>query len=384
MNKPRILLVASSPRTGLIFHFARLAIALKRKGHSVVVISDVREELCGLSDELKSEGIKHYRVRGLDNYVHPTSVMKLSRIMNAEEFDVIHISGLINFAKSYLAKLLSGRRNEPVILHIDSIRDETVIRKFSYNVLFPIVNSHAVVVPVSHWTKKRLRKYKVREEVMIVVHNAIDLGFFDSVAKKPCPGLDFFNEVKDKTVVAQVSNLYPWKGHEYLIIAAQKILVTNPNVQFLIVGEGPLRQKLESMVCNLGISENVTFTGHISHRHVPWLLSNIDIGVLVSLRENLPRTLLEYMAAQKPLVATNVGGVSEAVIDGVNGYLVPPRDPDALANAILKLMNDPDNAKQMSVKGRRLVEQRFSMEVFTDRFDGVYELALRRRCCMRA
>jgi glycosyltransferase involved in cell wall biosynthesis len=379
MNKPRILLEASSPRTGLTFHLTRMAIALKRKGHSVVVISDVREELCGLSDELKSEGITHYRVRGLDNYAHPISVKKLSRIMNAEEFDIIHISGLVKFAKSYLAKLLAGRRNEPVILHIDSIRDESAIRKFAYNTFSPILNSHAVVVPVSHWTKKRLRKYRVREEAMTVVHNAIDLELFDSVANKPWSGLDFLDEVKEKTVVAQVSNIYPWKGHKYLIMAAQKILVTNPNVHFLIVGEGPLKQELESIVYNMGISENVTFTGHISHCHIPWLLSNIDIGVLASLRENLPRTLLEYMAAQKPLVATNVGGISEAVISGVNGYLVPPRDPDSLANQILNLMNDPDNAKQMGVKGRKLVEQRFSMEVLTNRLDDVYELALRRK-----
>jgi len=378
MNKPKILLTASSPRIGLTFHFTRLAIALKRKGNSVVVISDVGEELCGLSNELKSEGIKHYRVRGLDNYVHPTSVRKLSRIMDTEEFDIIHTSGLIKFAKSYSAKLLSGRRNEPVILHIDSVRDETVIRKFAYNAFSRILNSHVIVIPVSHWTKKRLRKYRVREEVMIVVHNSIDLELFDSVAQKPCPSLDF-DEVKDKTVVAQVSNLYPWKGHKYLIIAAQKVLVTNPNVHFLIVGEGPLRQELESMVRNLGISENVTFAGHISNYDIPWLLSNIDIGVLASLRENLPRTLLEYMAAQKPLVATNVGGVSEAVIDGVNGYLVPPRDPDSLANGIVKLINDPGNAKQMGVKGRRLVEQSFSMKVFTDRLDDIYELALRRK-----
>lgn len=379
MSKPKILLAASSPRRGLTFHFVRLAIALKRKGHSVVVISDVREELCGLSDELRNEGIKHYSVRGLDDYIYPTSVTKLSRIMSTEEFDVIHISGLIKFTKSYLAKLFSGRRNEPVILHIDSIRDETLIRKFAYNAFSPMLNSHAVVVPVSHWTKKRLRNYRVREEVMIVVHNAIDLELFDSVAKEPCPGLDFFDEIKDKTVVAQVSTLYPWKGHEYLLTAAQKMLVTNSNVHFLIVGEGPLRQKLESTAVNLGISENVTFTGRISNYHIPWLLSSIDIGVLVSLRENLPRTLLEYMAAQKPLVATNVGGVSEAVIDGVNGYLVPPRDPDSLANRMLKLMNDPGNAKQMGVKGRRLVEESFSMKALTDRLNDVYELALRRK-----
>lgn len=85
------------------------------------------------------------------------------------------------------------------------------------------------------------------------------------------------------------------------------------------------------------------------------------------------------MAARKPIVATNVGGVSEAVINGVNGYLVPPRDPASLAKAILKLINNPETARKMGARGRRLVEQRFSMNVITRKLNDVYELALKRK-----
>jgi len=85
------------------------------------------------------------------------------------------------------------------------------------------------------------------------------------------------------------------------------------------------------------------------------------------------------MAARKAIVATDVGGVSEAVMDGVNGYLVPPRDPTSLAKAILRLINDPDKAREMGLKGRRLVEQRFSMDVITRKLNDVYELALKRK-----
>lgn len=129
MNKPKILLTASSLGIGLTFHFTKLAIALERKGYNVIVISDVKEEICDLSNELKSEGIKHYELRGLDDYINPTSVWKLGKIMDAEDFDIIHTSGLIKLAKFYLAKSLSKRRKKAIILHIDSIEDETTIKK---------------------------------------------------------------------------------------------------------------------------------------------------------------------------------------------------------------------------------------------------------------
>jgi len=389
MNKLRILLTASSPGLGLTFYITGLAIALKRRGHNVIVLSDVKEETNGLSNELKSKGIKHYVLKGLDDYVNLNAVRELSKVMKVEDFDIIHTGGLIKLVKLYPAKLLSNRSKKPIVLQIDNISDtkmestddisEAVIRKSVYTAFSPILNSCAdIIIPVSYWTKKKLRKYGVREDKIIVVHNAVDLERFDSMARQRPSSVDF-NEIKDKTVVAQVSALHPWKGHKYLLIAARKILATNPNVHLLIVGGGPMRQKLESIARSLRISESVTFLGLIPNYHIPWLFSNINVGVLASLKEQFPRVLLECMAAGKPIVATDVGGVSDAVIDGVNGYLVPPRDPNSLAKAILKLINNPETAREMGARGRNLVEQRFSMDVITRKLNDVYELALKRK-----
>lgn len=388
ISKMRILLTASSPGIGLTSYLTRLAIALKRRNYDVIVISDHKEEFNGLSNELKFEEIKHYRLIGLDDYINPNNVLKLSKVMRAEDFDIIHTGGLIKLAKLYPAKLLSNKSKKPIVLQMDNISDTnmkgmdnvsgTVMGRFIYTSFSPILNLCAdIIVPVSYWTEKKLYGYRVREDKMIVVHNAVDLEWFDSMASTRPSSIQLLNGIKDKTLVAQVSTLYPWKGHKHLLIAASKILVANPDVHFLIVGEGPMRQKLESMTHNLRISQNVTFTGLVPNYYIPWLLSNISVGVLASLKEQFPRALLEYMAARKPVVATNIGGVSEAVRDGVNGYLVPPRDPVSLATAISRLINEPDKARQMGLEGRRLVERRFSMNILTNKLNRVYEMALR-------
>jgi len=378
MDRMQILLTASSPGVGLTFHVSRLAIFLERRGHNVTVISDTKEENEGLSDELRSEVAEYHKVGGLDDYFSLHSVWQLGRILKGAAFDIAHVYGLIKLAKFYSARWLFDGKKEPIILHMDSIRDEAMIRKIGYTAFRRILNSHVdVIVVVSDWTKKRLHMYGVAEDKMITVHNAIDLEWFDSVASMRPPSSDFFDGIKDKTVVTQVSTLYPWKGHKYLLRAARKVLAINPDVHFLIVGGGPLKQELESLAHSFGISKEVTFAGHVQNYYIPWILSNIDIGVLASLRENCPRALLEYMAAKKPVVATEVGGVPEVVAEGINGYLVPPGNSNLLACAILKLVDNDQAARKMSIEGRRVVEEELSMNVFSSRLESIYELARR-------
>jgi glycosyltransferase involved in cell wall biosynthesis len=146
-----------------------------------------------------------------------------------------------------------------------------------------------------------------------------------------------------------------------------------------VVGKGPRIKYLKELTDHLGIEKNVTFTGPIFWPALYPFLSNVpDICVSSSISENFPFYILECMAAKKPIIATNVGGVSEAVIDGENGYLVPPKNPSLMADAILELIIHPDKAKQMGIEGRKLVEQRFSMDAITHKLTKVYESATRR------
>ena len=208
-------------------------------------------------------------------------------------------------------------------------------------------------------------------------YNAIDLNEFDDASRRS--PIDFETRKSDEPTVVCVANLTPIKGQEYYLMAAEEVLKNHP-ATFYVVGSGPRRRYLEELAHRLGIKKNVVFTDRIQWPQIYHFLSNeADICISSSVSEHFPFYILECMAARKPIVATNVGGVPEAVIDGVNGSLVPPRDPTSLAKAILRLINDPDKAKEMGLKGRKLVEQRFSMDMITRKLKDVYELALKRK-----
>ncbi len=161
----------------------------------------------------------------------------------------------------------------------------------------------------------------------------------------------------DDIVVVQVGRLHPAKGYIYLLEAAPRVLSRAPNCHFLFVGEGPLEQSLATGIAASGLANSVHLLGVRSD--IPRLLLAGDIMVLASVEEGLPNVILEGMATGLPVVATNVGGNPELVIDGVTGLLTPPADSPALADALLSLVDNPDKAWAMGMNGRERVAARF-------------------------
>src|SRR5829696_317888 len=155
-------------------------------------------------------------------------------------------------------------------------------------------------------------------------------------------------------VVLTPARLHEQKGHATLLQAAAQV----SDATFVFAGDGPLRAQLEQQVRELGISGRSVFLGNRSD--IPDLLAAADLLVLPSLYEGLPVSVLEAMAAERPVVATSIGGTKEAVIHEVTGLLVPPGDPVAIANAIYRLRGDPALARRLAVAGRLRVQQEFS------------------------
>ena len=153
------------------------------------------------------------------------------------------------------------------------------------------------------------------------------------------------------------ARLHEQKGHSFLLAAAVEV----PDATFVLAGDGPLRAQLEAQARELGVAHRCLFLGHRSD--VPALLAAADLFVLPSLYEGLPVSVLEAMAAQRPVVATAIGGTDEAVTHEADGLLVPPRDPAALAAAIRRLRTDPALAQRLAAAGRRRVERDFSSVV---------------------
>ena len=177
----------------------------------------------------------------------------------------------------------------------------------------------------------------------------------------------------NETVLALIGRLVPQKGHHYFI-SALKDLLADYKVKGLIIGSGPLEADLKQYSRNLGLNGSLVFTG--LRKDVPSLLDIVDILVMPSLREGLPIVALEAMAKKKPVVATNVGGNSEVIVDGMTGILVPPKDSITLAFAIKRLIDDKEYAMKLGNNGRNRLEEHFSVEKMVRATERTYEECL--------
>jgi glycosyltransferase involved in cell wall biosynthesis len=172
------------------------------------------------------------------------------------------------------------------------------------------------------------------------------------------------------------------KGHEILIWAAKDVVRKRPNVKFVLVGDEPphvgigvYRHKLEQMVSDLGLSSHFVFTG--ARQDIPNILSALDLVVMPSLSEGLGLATVEALLMCKPVVASKVGSLPEFIIDGETGLLVPPANVSALAEAVLKLLEVPDDVrKAMGLKGRMLVSGKFDIRQVVSRELALYRQAL--------
>jgi L-malate glycosyltransferase len=192
-----------------------------------------------------------------------------------------------------------------------------------------------------------------------VISNGFDLSKF------PIKTEDMKKQIRaslgiplDASVVVIVANLRPVKDHMTFLKAAQIVHLEKPDVHFLVVGSGAELQKLRNESSSLGIAGSVHFLGE--RLDVSEILTACDIGVLSSISESFSNALVEYMAAGLPVVTTDVGGASEALVDGVNGYIVPVKDSYQMGKRIVELLKS-ELIQDMGQEGRRICLECFSL-----------------------
>ncbi|WP_075292059.1 glycosyltransferase family 4 protein [Pararhizobium arenae] len=195
---------------------------------------------------------------------------------------------------------------------------------------------------------------------VFAIHNGIDAGRFSVESGSRDLVRQAFGIAATQPVVATVARLVWFKGLHDLLDAAGIVSRQVPEVRFLIVGSGPQHDELRAKCLTDGISKNVIFAGE--RRDIPDILSSADVFALTSVSEGLPISILEAMAAGLPVVATDVGGVSEIVDDGKTGFLVPSRSPSDVADRILRLLASPDDRQTFGAAGKRRVVRAFSPE----------------------
>jgi glycosyltransferase involved in cell wall biosynthesis len=296
-------------------------------------------------------------------------VRKACRLVREERISLIHAHEFTgNTYGSLVAKLVGV----PLVatVHGKSYYSEQCKRRMAYR----LVSRMATMVAVSEDLRRFVtRSVGIPSEKIKVIYNGQDvlppLGPEKKLSLRDELGL-----AEDEQVIGVVGSLYPVKGHKYLLAAVPQVLKHHPRTIFLIVGRGELELALKEEVKRCGVEKQVRFLGF--RNDVSALLSIMDIFVLPSLSEGLSIALLEAMAAGKPVVATNVGGNPELVIDGETGFSVPPSDPDALAAKICLLLGERARARNFGENGRNRVQQCFSLRGMADNYQVLYEKCL--------
>jgi glycosyltransferase involved in cell wall biosynthesis len=238
-------------------------------------------------------------------------------------------------------------------VYLYGVLDRAVLRRFN------------MTVGVSEQVAKRLRSAGVARDKIRIISNGIDVEAFAQAypALRRGPG-------PNCRLVGLVGRLAPEKGIQYFLQAATIVIRSHPNVEFVIVGDGPERLNLVATASKLGIQDKVRFLGKVDN--MASVYASLDIVVSSSLKEGLPMTILEALAASRPVVATSVGAVPSVISHEQTGLLVPPSNADALACEIIRLLSDREFSEMLGRKGRQIVQERFSAEAMTTQYLKLY------------
>ncbi|MBI3952199.1 MAG: glycosyltransferase [Acidobacteria bacterium] len=224
-------------------------------------------------------------------------------------------------------------------------------------------------IAVSHEVAGRLRRtFYIPARKISVVHNGIYPTRFNGPVNTALRAT--LTGSSKQPVVLILARLDQQKGHRYLLEAAALV----PEAVFVLAGDGPERANLEAQAQRLGLNNRVLFLGY--RQDAPDLLACCDLFVLPSLFEGLPLSILEAMAANKPVIASAISGNNEAIVHGETGLLVPPADPTALAAAIRMVLSNRELARRLAAAGRARVYKEFSAEGMVQRVTHIYEQIL--------
>jgi len=314
-----------------------------------------------LAEKAKAMGLK---VLPVDMYGEwdLIAVCRLKKIIRDNSIEIVHLHSPHAHSLGLLAARSAGNCKVVLSRRVDFHIRRNILSRLKYSKVDRII-------AISERVKKVLVADGLPGEKIDVIYSGVDLKKFQNVKGNYLIAELGLN--RHKLRVGNIAALAWHKDHTTLIEAARIVVDKFPGVIFLIVGEGSLRREIEILIRKFDLQEKVKLLGF--RQDIPAILSILDLFVLSSSWEGLGTSLLDAFASKLPVVATNVGGIPEIVRDGVNGILVPPGNPGALAGAIICLLKNRDLARQMAEEGFRLVREKFSIEKMVEETRKIYD-----------
>jgi colanic acid/amylovoran biosynthesis glycosyltransferase len=255
---------------------------------------------------------------------------------------------------------------------VTSIRgyDVTVFLKKHPGIYHELFREGDLFLPVCEFLKERLIQEGCEEKKIVVHYSGIECSKFEYVQRQRMPG--------EPIKVLTIARLVEKKGVAFAIDALARLLSQGENIEYTVVGDGMLREKLQQLIESMGIERQVKLLGWKTHEEVKMLLENSHVMVAPSLtsesgdQEGIPNAIKEAMASGLPVISTFHSGIPELVTDGVSGLLVPERDAASLADALAYLISHPEVCEEMGRAGRIQVEQKFDTNSLNKKLEELY------------
>ncbi|MFH0813335.1 MAG: glycosyltransferase family 4 protein [Pseudomonadota bacterium] len=326
-----------------------------------------------------------FRIRGIPYLVVPMqrsislwndffSLLRIYKNIRQRGFDIVHAQ---SSKAGVLARIAARIAGVPVVIyspHAFSFDGPgRIVTKLPFIFFEKIASWFCDAIITDSFTEKALAlKFKIAEEKkIVVVPPGINLQEYPEISENERRAyrekLGISNGHK---VVAMIGRLAPQKDPITFILSSQKLHKEYSKVTFLLIGDGPLKDKCLNLVREVGLGEDVKMLGW--RRDYKMLLSISDVLVITSLWEGLPFILLEAMACSKPVVATRTTGTLDVINNGENGFLVPPRSPAVLAHKIKLVLENPDVAERIGKSARKTVEEKFGLGKMITSIEEVY------------
>jgi glycosyltransferase involved in cell wall biosynthesis len=347
-----------------------LSRTLNETGHSSIlgVFSNSANSNHQLHETAAQAGIESHLIpcQGQVDHKVPSRIRDLARLTKA---DVVHAHGYKADIYTWFAL---GNSPTPLISTCHNWLDtNSLVRLYGVLDRFALRN-YTAVVSVSDDVTKRLMDSGVSEDQIVKIGNGVNLRQFEDIS----PSLRAQDEPKHDLIIGWIGRLAHEKGADIFLRAVAQSLDQLQNVKLFIIGEGPDRDKLESLADELGIHKQLSFLGR--REDMPSIYASLDIAVSSSRQEGLPMAILEGMASGLPWIATDVGDVSTVIRNDDTGILIPSENIGLLSTALIQLSQDANQRKRLGSAARELVKTRFSAERMTADYLEVYDRSLRR------
>ena len=350
-----------------------------QKGHEVVLITGPSPgpegELLNNSDFPKFEIIEVPNlVREMDVRKDYSAYKELKKIFSERKFDVVHThsskAGVLGRAAAWKVKV-------PFVTHTVHGQAFHAYEKPWKNFFY---------INAERWAAKRCHKIYAVAQAMIdqcvkakvaprekykVVYSGMEIG--DFLNSKPEPELRKKLGIPENArVIGTVSRLFPLKGYEYFLPLAQAVAKVCPDVHFLIVGNGTMREWMDQEIASFGMTDKFHFAGLVPPYEVYRYIALMDILAHLSLREGLPRCVVQALASGKPALGFSLDGTPEVIIDGETGYCAKAKDVKTIVASAIHILSTPGLAEQMGKNGKKMVAEKFNWHKMADILEDEY------------